>query len=222
MKTCREWRYSSTFLDLSTRWRWVVSFTLRGNSPRYPLDRRLGGPLSRSGRNVKRKISYPYQESNPSRPARSYTDWAIPVIQEYLNEGDKSILRFRTITKVTLVTRMTTTIIIIRYVLTFRDATPRHSTSFYVILCHVASSRGLRARAPKEWELREWDKPDELKTQSSTPSVRQTYHNDIGWTIWHLKSRKATGSKSMEHLHLLARKFLVTISKTEGLNLEPR
>jgi hypothetical protein len=50
----REWRYSSTILDLGTRWRWVVNFTTRPlyprwNSPRYPLDRRLGGPQSRSG-----------------------------------------------------------------------------------------------------------------------------------------------------------------------------
>jgi hypothetical protein len=43
------------FLDLGTTWRWVVSFTLRSlytweNSPRYPLDGRLGGPQSRSKR----------------------------------------------------------------------------------------------------------------------------------------------------------------------------
>jgi hypothetical protein len=42
-------------LDLGTSWRWVVSFThrplyLRGKSPLYPLDRRLDGPQSRSGR----------------------------------------------------------------------------------------------------------------------------------------------------------------------------
>jgi hypothetical protein len=42
-------------VDLGTRWRWVVSFTPRplypqGRSPWYPLDRRLGGPQSRSGR----------------------------------------------------------------------------------------------------------------------------------------------------------------------------
>jgi hypothetical protein len=39
--------------DLGTRWMWVVSFTPRplhpqGKSPRYPLNRRLGGPQSRS------------------------------------------------------------------------------------------------------------------------------------------------------------------------------
>jgi hypothetical protein len=42
-------------LDFGTRWRRVVSYTLRtvypqGKSPWYPLDRRLGGPQSRSGR----------------------------------------------------------------------------------------------------------------------------------------------------------------------------
>jgi hypothetical protein len=49
-----EWRYSSVILCLGTRWRWEVSFTprplySRGKSLRYPLDRRLGGPQSRSG-----------------------------------------------------------------------------------------------------------------------------------------------------------------------------
>jgi hypothetical protein len=42
-----EWRYSSTILDLSTRWKWVVSFTPQPlypwvRSPRYPLDWKLG------------------------------------------------------------------------------------------------------------------------------------------------------------------------------------
>jgi hypothetical protein len=49
-------------LDLSTRWRGVVSLTPRplypqGKSPWYPLDRRLGGPQSRSGRGDEEKIS---------------------------------------------------------------------------------------------------------------------------------------------------------------------
>jgi hypothetical protein len=40
------------FLDLGISWRWVVSFTPRplytpGESPLFPLDRRLGGPQSR-------------------------------------------------------------------------------------------------------------------------------------------------------------------------------
>jgi hypothetical protein len=49
-----EWRYSSTLLNLSTKWEGAVSFTLRslysqGKSPRYLLGRRLGGSQSRSG-----------------------------------------------------------------------------------------------------------------------------------------------------------------------------
>jgi hypothetical protein len=48
-------------LDLGTR---VVSFTHRplypqGKSPWYPLDRRLGGPQSRSGRGREEKNSQP-------------------------------------------------------------------------------------------------------------------------------------------------------------------
>jgi hypothetical protein len=48
-----KWRYGSTILDLCARRMWVVSFTpppfnFRGKSPLYPLDRRLGGPESRS------------------------------------------------------------------------------------------------------------------------------------------------------------------------------
>jgi hypothetical protein len=46
--------------DLGTSWRWVVSFIPRplyprGKSPRYPLDRRLGGPQNRSGRRGREK-----------------------------------------------------------------------------------------------------------------------------------------------------------------------
>jgi hypothetical protein len=50
-----ERRYSSTILELSTRWGSVVSFTprslyLRVNRPRYPLDRRLVEAQSQSRR----------------------------------------------------------------------------------------------------------------------------------------------------------------------------
>jgi hypothetical protein len=53
-----------SFFDLGTRWRWVVSFTPlplypQGKSPWYPLDRRLGGPQSRSGRWGEEKNSQP-------------------------------------------------------------------------------------------------------------------------------------------------------------------
>jgi hypothetical protein len=80
-----ELRYSSTIFGRSARWRWVVSFSPRplycqGKSPRYPLDRRLGGPQSRSERNGEEKevasagiripVVYPV--------ARRYTDWAVP------------------------------------------------------------------------------------------------------------------------------------------------
>jgi hypothetical protein len=49
-----EWRCSSTILNFGTRCRWEAIFTLpplypRGSSPRYPLDRLLGGPQSRAG-----------------------------------------------------------------------------------------------------------------------------------------------------------------------------
>jgi len=51
-------------LDLDIRWSWVVIFTPRplypeGRSPLYLLDRRLGGPLSRSGRGGEEKNSQP-------------------------------------------------------------------------------------------------------------------------------------------------------------------
>jgi hypothetical protein len=49
-------------LNLSTRWRWVVSFVHRslysqGKSPWYPVDRRMGGAQSRSGRGGEEKNS---------------------------------------------------------------------------------------------------------------------------------------------------------------------
>jgi hypothetical protein len=39
-----EWRYSSTILDLGTRWRWVVSFTTQPLCLWYLLGRILSGP----------------------------------------------------------------------------------------------------------------------------------------------------------------------------------
>jgi hypothetical protein len=55
MKTYGECRYSSIIFYLSIRWRWVISFTpwplyFLGKSPRYPLNKGLGGPQSWSGR----------------------------------------------------------------------------------------------------------------------------------------------------------------------------
>jgi hypothetical protein len=48
-------RIDPSFLNLGVNWRWVASFTSwqrypRWNCPRYPMDRKLGGLQSRSGR----------------------------------------------------------------------------------------------------------------------------------------------------------------------------
>jgi hypothetical protein len=64
------------FLDLGTSWRWVVNFTPRplypqGKSPRYPLDKRLGGPQSRSGRLGGGKILDPTETRTPTLPSSS-------------------------------------------------------------------------------------------------------------------------------------------------------
>jgi hypothetical protein len=58
---CGSESITSLILDLGTRWRWVISFTprplyLQGRSPWYPLDRRLGGSQSRSGRGGEEKF----------------------------------------------------------------------------------------------------------------------------------------------------------------------
>jgi hypothetical protein len=71
-----EWRYSSSIPDLGARQRWVVNFTprpfcLRGNSPRYPLDKTLGGPQSLSGRCGEEKNLVLAEIRTPGRPARS-------------------------------------------------------------------------------------------------------------------------------------------------------
>jgi hypothetical protein len=68
-----------SFFDLGTRWRSVVSFTprplyLQGKSPQYPLDRKLGGPQSRSWHGVEEKNSQPSSGIEPrlsDHPARS-------------------------------------------------------------------------------------------------------------------------------------------------------
>jgi hypothetical protein len=66
-----EGRYSSTILYLGTRCRSVVSFTPRplyprGKNPRYPLDRRLGWPQSRSGRYGNEKKRAPAGNRTPA------------------------------------------------------------------------------------------------------------------------------------------------------------
>jgi hypothetical protein len=74
MKTMREWRYTSTFLDLGIRRRRVVSFTTlplypQGKCPWYPLDMRLVGPQNPSECCGKEKnLALPGIELGPSRP----------------------------------------------------------------------------------------------------------------------------------------------------------
>jgi hypothetical protein len=81
----RDGRIDPQLLDLGTRWRWVVSFTSlslypQGKNPQSPLDRRLDGPQSRSGRFGEN--FWPYRDSNsdPSvlQPLASrYSNYAI-------------------------------------------------------------------------------------------------------------------------------------------------
>jgi len=71
-------------LNLGARWRRVVSFTAqphypRVKIPRYLLDRRLGEPLSRSGRGGEVKYPCPYRESNPGRPSGNVLSTSIHI-----------------------------------------------------------------------------------------------------------------------------------------------
>jgi hypothetical protein len=85
------WRYSSTILHVGTRWRWMVSFTLwpfyfGGKGPRYPLDRRFGGPQNRSGRYetpLPESVNELYQPSDRRLSAKlvpSFTDRGCHVV----------------------------------------------------------------------------------------------------------------------------------------------
>jgi hypothetical protein len=71
-----KWRCTLTFMDLGTRWRWVVSFTprthhfRRKNRP-YPLYRRLDGYQNRSGNGAKQTNFLPCRKSSSGRPGRS-------------------------------------------------------------------------------------------------------------------------------------------------------
>jgi len=70
---------AARIIDLGSRWRWPVGFTPRplyhwGKSPRYPLDKKLIGPQSLSGRSgeVKKKSHHcSCRELNSDRPARN-------------------------------------------------------------------------------------------------------------------------------------------------------
>jgi hypothetical protein len=75
---------------------WIVSFVPQplypqGKSPLYPLDRRLGGPQSRSGRRGKVKNSQPLPGIVPSiiQPvAQPYTTELTRLLMEVGKERD--------------------------------------------------------------------------------------------------------------------------------------
>jgi hypothetical protein len=74
VKTYGEWRRNSSTHSLPRNQMGLGCFAtwplyLNGKNPRYPLDRRLSGPQSRSERDGEERR--PFRESNPSRPARS-------------------------------------------------------------------------------------------------------------------------------------------------------
>jgi hypothetical protein len=59
------------FLDLSTSWSWMVSFTPRPlypreKNPRHQLDRMLGEPQSQSGRHTEEKVLDPTGTRTPT------------------------------------------------------------------------------------------------------------------------------------------------------------
>jgi hypothetical protein len=71
-------------LDFGVRWRWLVNFTPlllypQGKSPWYPLNRRLGGPQSRSGRGGEEEKKLPALAGNK-------TPIIQPIAQRYTTE----------------------------------------------------------------------------------------------------------------------------------------
>jgi hypothetical protein len=79
-----KWRYTSSILDLDTRWRWVASFTplslyLQRRSPHCPLDTRLGVPQSRSVHCGEEKITTIGSRIGTIQPIadRYTTDWEV-------------------------------------------------------------------------------------------------------------------------------------------------
>jgi hypothetical protein len=58
-----EWMHFAEDTD-----QWRVRLYPQGNSSCYLLDKRLGGPQSRSGRGGEEQISQPRQESKPRTP----------------------------------------------------------------------------------------------------------------------------------------------------------
>jgi len=67
--------YSSTILNLGTRWK-IVSFTPRESSPWCALDRRLSGPQSQSRRSGDKNIPAPEGNRTPvAQPVHRLIIW---------------------------------------------------------------------------------------------------------------------------------------------------
>jgi hypothetical protein len=58
-------------MEVSGQLHTLTALLQEEKSHRYPLDRRLGGPQSLSGRGTEEKNSQPRWDSNPDHPARS-------------------------------------------------------------------------------------------------------------------------------------------------------
>jgi hypothetical protein len=83
-------------IDIGTCWRWVVSFTLRplyprGKSPRYALDRRLGGLQNLSGLHGEDKILAP--TGTRTLTPRSSNPWPVRWVgYEVRSEGMRNAI----------------------------------------------------------------------------------------------------------------------------------
>jgi hypothetical protein len=95
----REWRYSSTILDLDTRWMWVVSFTPRSFCPE---DRPSGtqwisgwaGPTAGLDVVTKRNFFSVWNRTLPFEPVvRRYTNWHTVWIM--INLGEMNCLNWQ-------------------------------------------------------------------------------------------------------------------------------
>jgi hypothetical protein len=90
------WGSGSTYprtLVFGTSWRWMVSFTprplyRRGNSPRNPLNRRLGGLQSRSGQFQEKILN-----STRTRTPTPRSAWARTLLKEYNRMHNKPSVR---------------------------------------------------------------------------------------------------------------------------------
>jgi hypothetical protein len=88
------WRYSATHSwpghskEVSCQLQALAALP-PGNSPWYPLDRRLGGPQRRSGSGIEEKFPAPagnwtLEHWSPSPLHSRYTDWAITALRYVL------------------------------------------------------------------------------------------------------------------------------------------